>query len=397
MVSLQAGQRPNTCGDESKADAPLVAELVTTRAELDRLAGDWNELLRDSKANTVFLTWEWISTWLDTVYPDAPLFVVAVRDSEDRLMAIAPFYLSDLSLSGLLKYKCLRIFGDCQSGAEYGDIIVRGGFEDAAMNCLVQELLTHSSVWDCIWIPNMAGWTGVHERFSKVCTEFGLYMHKRSREFSMVTLPGAHEAYLKQLSRNRREQIRRKTRQAEKSHDVESICCDHRDELPRVLSDLFVLHRRRWESVGQAGSFVRRPLMQRFYESFAPIALQRGWLHLHALKVDGVVRAIQYGYAYDGVFSQLQEGYDPDVFDGVGNVLRNHVIRTCIENGVREYDFLGGFTEHKRRWGAEVREGLDLLIGRRSLRNRLLFWRDIWPTGRFLQQGRPANEGRSHA
>jgi len=371
-------------------------EIVTSREELEFYAKEWNELLASSDADTIFLTWEWISTWLDSVYPDGELLVVFVRDNNARLIGIAPFYLSDIHFLGLIKYRCLRIIGDCQSGGEYGDIIVRRGFEYAAMACVMQELLRYYKVWDCIWIPNMAGWIDVHERFSKVCKEFELYMHERICEFSSFRLPDTHEAYLKQLSRNRREQIRRKTKQLEKSHDVESIRCDHPDKLPQFLSDLFTLHRKRWESVGQAGSFVRRPPMKRFYESFAPIALHKGWLHLHALKVDGVVCAIQYGYAYEGVFSQLQEGYDPAAFEGIGNVLRNQVIEVCIEKGLHEYDFLGGFTEHKRRWGAEQRKGLALFIGRRSLKNQLLFWKNVWPTGRFILEGRPANEGRSH-
>jgi len=166
--------------------------------------------------------------------------------------------------------------------------------------------------------------------------------------------------------------------------------------LPEQLSNLFELHRRHWESIGQLGSFVRRPLMRQFYESFAPKSLRQGWLRLYVLKVDGVIQATQYGYVYDGVFHALQEGYVPKNFDGIGNVLRNLVFKECIEEGLQEYDFLGGFTEHKRLWRAEPREGYNLFIGRRSLKNQLLFWKNIWPTGRFIQEGRPANEGRSH-
>ena len=136
--------------------------------------------------------------------------------------------------------------------------------------------------------------------------------------------------------------------------------------------------------------------MKRFYESFAPVALRMGWLRLRAMKVDGVIKAILYGYAYGGVFSALQEGRDPKDSSEAANVLHDLEIKACIEEGLREHDSLGGFTEHKRRWGAEPRQGCDLFIGRRSLKNSLLFWKNIWPTGRFIQEGRPANEGRSH-
>ena len=92
------------------------------------------------------------------------------------------------------------------------------------------------------------------------------------------------------------------------------------------------------------------------------------------------------GYIHNGAYLQMQEGFNPDFVDGVGNVLRHHVISLCIEEGLKEYDFLGGFTEHKRRWGAQVRSGYDVLIGNDSLKSRLLINLRFWPSGRYLQQ-----------
>ena len=177
---------------------------------------------------------------------------------------------------------------------------------------------------------------------------------------------------------------------------MELIQCDDADHLSEMLSTLFDLHRRRWESAGQDGSFVRRPLMQRFYESFALVAFRHGWLRIHALKIDGVVKAILYGYVYEGVFSALQGGRDPDDSSGTTDILYNFEFESCIKEKLHEYDFLGGFSAYKRHWGAEVRNGCDLLVGKRSLKNHLLFWKEIWPTGRLVKEGGPASEGRSH-
>ena len=85
------------------------------------------------------------------------------------------------------------------------------------------------------------------------------------------------------------------------------------------------------------------------------------------------------------MFHSLQEGFDPDATKGIGNVLRARVIARCIEEKLAGYDFLGTMSDHKRRWGAEERLGWDFLIGRPSLKNRLLFSRKIWPTGRYLR------------
>lgn len=395
MTSLHANHTSNTSVVAGKADVRLVTEVVTTREELDRIAGDWNELLRDSKADTIFLTWEWVSTWLDTVYPDARLFVVAVRDGDGRLIAIAPFYRGDLRLLGLVKYKCLRIIGDCQSGAEYADVIIRRSFEKQAMNVVIEELLSHQDVWDCMWFPNVANWTGADHR---VADSLGwhFHVHRRQVVFSALELPEMYEEYLSLLARRHRSNIRRHEKGLCAAHKVELQRCQNESQLPEFIDALFLLHGKRWQSVGQTGSFVRRPPMERFYESFAPKALRKGWLRLYVLKVDGVTKAAQYGYAYGDVYYSVQEGYDPESFNGIGNILRNRVFKACIKGGLQEYDFLGGFTDHKRHWGAKQRYGKDIFIGKKSLKNSLLFWKNIWPTGRFIQEGRPANEGRSH-
>ena len=70
----------------------------------------------------------------------------------------------------------------------------------------------------------------------------------------------------------------------------------------------------------------------------------------------------------------LQEGFDPEFTEhGVGNVLRAHVFRDCIERKLATYDFLGGVTSHKLSWGAEVKKSIRAKTGQRTTKNRLLF------------------------
>jgi len=371
----------------------LSAQVITSYEELRAYAPEWNGLLAQSQANSIFLTWEWLSTWLETVGLDAPLLTVAIRNNGGELVAVAPFYRTTLRFLGLMSYKCLRFIGDCLCGSEYPDIIVRDDCKEEALALIMKTLLDCSSSWDCIYLPSVAGWTGAYERFHYMFARGDVFIHERSSEFSAIKLPDTHEAYLTQFSRKHRGNIRRATQRLVASHNVEMVRCGSEDTLPKSLQGLFDLHRRRWESVGQFGSFVRKPLMKRFYERFAPQALRRGWLRLFLLEVDGAMAAVQCGYAYNGSFSAIQEGRKPESFGAVGNILRNLAIEACIEEGLAEYDFLGKISKHKRLWHAESRGGYELFIGRKSLKNRPLFWKSIWPTGRYIQEGRPANGG----
>jgi hypothetical protein len=318
--------------------------------------------------------------------------VAAARDQAGTLVGLAPFYRDKLRLLGVMPVNCLRVLGDSQSGAEYADMILRTGVQDAAAGAMLRTL-TAAGGWDCIWLPNVASWTGSEVRISRACRAAGLKVHRRDRDFGSRDLPSTYDEVLQSLSSNMRSTLRRQGEKMLAADGCEIVFCERADQLPEMLEALFTLNHQRWQSVGQVGTFVRRTSMRKFYETFATEALDHGWLRLAGMKMGGRYVAVQFGYAYGGVFHQLQEGFEPAIA-GAGNALRIAVVRRCIEEGLAAYDFLGGYSEHKRRWGAQERVGCDLFIGARSAIGRLLFQKQVWPTGRYLRQTWPANEGR---
>lgn len=114
--------------------------------------------------------------------------------------------------------------------------------------------------------------------------------------------------------------------------------------------------------------------------------MKHGWLSIVVLEAAGRAVALQYGYRYKGIYLQLQEGFDPSHISGLGTALRKSAIDLFIRGSIREYDFLGGYTEHKRRWQAIERAGCDFLIANHRPLSRLLFNSGIWPTGRYLKR-----------
>lgn len=358
-------------------------------ATLRDLRSGWNELLQHSDANSVFLTYEWMEAWLSGVCPRARLTIISVRSPSGELLGLAPFYRTSFRLLRLLPIRGLRVLGDVGAGAEYPDLIVRHGYEPAVAAALMSALL-ESAPSACVWMQRIAGWTGARERVLAAAQAANLQWYERPHVFAAAPLPNSFDEYLANLSGNQRSTLKRRTKQLQKAARVEFETCTAPAQLSGMLEDLFRLHELRWRADGQPGAFARRPAMMAFYRTFAPVALAQGWLRIYALRLDGVVQAIQYGYLYDGVYSQLQEGFDPAGPEGTGNVLRLMAIERLIAEGARTYDFLGEFTEHKRRWGAEQRVGCDLLLGRRTLKNRALFTRPIWPTGRYLHEHHPA-------
>jgi CelD/BcsL family acetyltransferase involved in cellulose biosynthesis len=365
------------------------AECLQDWAAIASLEPEWNRLLGESAADSIFLTWEWIRCWADVMGAQIRPLVVAVRDERGELVGIAPMYQAKLRLAHTIQYRVLRVMADFPTGADYSDWIVRRGCEDAATAAIVRALATFRS-WDFIWMPRMAGWTGSFDRIVSACRASGLPCRTRTHDFAAFPLPADRDVYFRSLSRNKRQALNSETKRIMNRPTVEIVRCETEDQLPAFLNALFDLHGRRWTEKGGTGTFKNRPLEIDFYRAFAPIALKRGWLCLIALREEGEFKAIQVGYVYRNVFYQLQEGFDPGYVPGAGNVLRAKVIEDCIRQGLEAYDFLGDMSEHKRRWQATLREGHDLFIGRSTLKNLLLTKPGVWPSGRYLLQVSPA-------
>jgi len=373
--------------DPELSTTRLETEVLTERADLEAMAEEWNDLLFQSAVCTVFLTWEWISAWLDAMRPDARLFVVAVRDDQGRLAAIGPFYRARCTLVRLLPYRCLRILGDAGAGSDYGNLIARKDIEADATSAVLSCLAKQGGSWDLIWLASMGPTIDAARGLEEAVKRHGFACRTRGVEFARIRLPSSFEEYLAGLPAKVRYQMRRGVERLEGQFGGLLATCRRREDLGTALEDLFTLHGSRWQERGGPGVFAD-PRMRSFYHALGQRMLARGWLRLDRALVGDRVVAAQVGFSFQGVFYELQRGFSPDFTNipgGLGTALRSMVLRRCFSEGVRTYDFLGGFTEDKHRAGAERTGGCDMLIVRGSLPNRLLFLSNTWPTGRYLK------------
>jgi len=371
----------------------MICQVITDRRALQELGSEWNELLAQSRADSIFLTWEWISGWMETLGGDVTPLVVTARDVDGKLCGLLPAYRTRFALFKAIRFRGLRIIGDGVSGGEYGSVIARRDVEAEATVAVMERLAQRAMRWNVLWIPN-AGPT--EERSAALLDgvqRLGILLRTRPAEFAQIPLPGSFEAYLQSLPQKIRYQMRRGMERAEREHGARLVRCTNEARLGEALGDLRRLHEARWLRRGQRGTFAEASKRD-FYMRVAQSTLRRGWLRLDFLHVDGRAVAAQIGFAYHGVFYELQRGFDPSfpkIPAGLGAALRCMVIQRCIEDGIRTYDFLGEYSGDKQRAGALRTVGRDLLLIRPSLRGALLDWLAVWPRGRyFVERARPS-------
>lgn len=387
---------PKRCeNNNSSSPAQLTCRLISDWHDFEKLEPQWNKLLRQSDADCLFLTWEWINCWRNTApYHITPY--ILVLEQVDEVFAIAPFYVQKYKLCNLFSFKGLRVLADQGIGSEYGNFIVKADHSLAYKQQLWQILQqqNHTQNWDFIWLTNIASWTEGGQNFEQsLFSQSHLHSQHREVEFASTALQQfsdddkntdkLDERILVKLSKSLRTNIKQTTKRLTKVANIEYRFSDTHT-LSRDLDSLFTLHNQRWQLAGIVGSFAKRPQLQHFYQAFAPIALTNQQLQLVLLEHDGKVKAAQYGYIYNQQFLAIQEGFDPREEKGLGQVLRLHAFNQCCQQKLTKYDFLGGYTNHKRRWLADKLQGKDIFVYNNKLKNTLFRLNKIWPSGRAL-------------
>ena len=102
---------------------------------LTRCATSGTCCLSRSRFDTIFLTWEWQSTWWRHLGAQrGPLYLLAAREA-GRLIGILPLYLSQAD-----DVHCLTVVG-CVEVSDYLDLIIEAGQEDAVYDAFLSWLI----------------------------------------------------------------------------------------------------------------------------------------------------------------------------------------------------------------------------------------------------------------
>jgi CelD/BcsL family acetyltransferase involved in cellulose biosynthesis len=316
------------------------------------LREEWDELLAASPANCLFLTWEWLYTWWKHLGGRRRLHLLLVRDGRE-LAAIAPLAWRPPALISLLPFPALEFLGTGIVGSDHLDIIVRRGREREAHDAVATALADAPSVElaevnrESSFAAEFARRLGqgdwsIRDTPTEVCPFIDLAGH-------------SWESYLASLG-SHGESAQRRLKNLMKRFDVRFELVRTEAERREALDALVRFHTRRWNERGGSEVFGTPELLS-FYDEVSHVALQRGWLRLFVLRLDGRPASILHAYRYGRSLCYYQGGFDLTFRkESIGLVLLGLTIRHAIEEGATEYDFLRGAEPYKFSWASKVRE-----------------------------------------
>jgi CelD/BcsL family acetyltransferase involved in cellulose biosynthesis len=332
----------------SDADG-FAVERIATAAGFETLRPEWQALLEGNEADCLFMTWEWLSCWWRRLAKRRRLCVLTVR-RKGELVAIAPFAIRPAELGRLVPFRTLEFMGMGEIGSDYMDIIVQAGQEQGALRSLADYLQQHRLVLDFRRVD------AASPRISSLLSmlEGEGWRPERSITDSCPYIPLAgHDwkSFIATVSRSHRANVNRRVRRlSELFKDVEFKRASTEQERRDCFTLFLRLHQLRWSGKERSNAFTG-PGTLAFHTEFSQLALERGWLRLFVLKLDGEPAASTYSFRYRDTFYYYQAGYDPKYADhSVGLATLTLAVQDAIQDGVACYDMLHGNQGYKSLW-----------------------------------------------
>jgi CelD/BcsL family acetyltransferase involved in cellulose biosynthesis len=320
--------------------------ILTDESGFAALHGQWNALLAGSRANTLFLTWEWQTTWWRCL-GEGNLYLLTWYD-QGQLVAIAPLYLHHDN-GGRRRFDLVG----CVEVSDYLDVIVAAGWEEAAYSALLDWLCSDlCPPWDVTGLCNLAEASLTHWRLPELAAQHGLEAVSELEDVCpLILLPDSFETYLQEnLSKKQRHEVRRKLRRIEEEAAVRWYVVDGSSDLANATDAFLRLHRL---SKAEKQEFMTGE-MEAFFREIIQVLHAAGWLYLAFIEVNEAQAAVMLGFVYDGRLLVYNSGYDPASYSELspGIVLTTRIIEDAIQRELHVFDFLQGNEVYKYRFGA---------------------------------------------
>lgn len=328
--------------------AALEVEMVEDVYAFAALRAEWRELLENSSADCIFLTWEWMYTWWKHLSTGRQLHLITVRRG-GRLVGIAPLAVRPRQPQRLFPFHALEFIATGSVGSDYLDFIIRRGEEAAVTEAFATSLADGELMLELSQVKLSSthaggfaarlqeqGWTA-----SRMVTDICPYVDLEGHTW---------ESYVASLGKAHRSNVRRRLRNLQNLFAVSWEQAASEESRERCFRRLLELHTQRWETREGSDALNSRALVE-FHDEWTRLALKRGWLRLCLLSLDREPVAAVYGLRYGATFHFYQSGFDPAYSShSVGLAALAMSIRGAVEEGAVEYDLLHGSESYKFLW-----------------------------------------------
>lgn len=309
----------------------------------------WKPLFLVSCNASIFLSEEWLQTWLD-VYGREFQGLWVSWDEDQRIVGGCLLLTRTVRKRFVpLRSLYLNATGEASERtplAEFNDILHVSGYEDAITRDFLD--LLNAIEWDRLLLSGHQE-CGLLARLIPGLPAAEVECETRAAPY--VDLAALSDATFEtSLTANTRSQIRRSGRlYAEKLGELSITVASSREEALHFLEGLAQLHNARWQAKGESGSFAHAAVLN-FHRQFISRAWSSRVADLIRVSAGATVIGYLYNFTHLGKVYFFQSGfvYDADARLKPGMLTHSMSIEHYRRQGSREYDFLAGDAQYKR-------------------------------------------------
>lgn len=334
---------------------------------LINLQDEWEALHQQSYNPSIFMTWEYVRTWWEHLGKNHMLWLMTARDAKGKLVGIAPLMRTRHTQVKMLSWEQIEFIGS-STHSDHTDFIIQKGLEKEIIPAFLEALSSREVAnWDVIAlnsIPDDSPSIVALHRLEDVNWE-----QEKTAICPYIPLADTDwDTHFANLSKRKRKEVRKKYRDLEAAHgdQWQYHIVDKLEDVRPTMRAMMDMHQEKWDAIEHHdGAFVHDDVAA-FHLDVAERLLQRGWLRLQTLHIEGELAAVLYNFIYQNRVFDFASGLNQKYADiSAGQILTAESLKNAIDNGIYEYDFLRGEEEYKFRWGAQERITYTLrFIGR---------------------------------
>ncbi len=354
--------------------------LLRTVAELEAIKPAWLELLACSRANEPTLSPHWLLPWWKQFGArEGRQLLVGVFEDAGNLVGMAPMVRRTSWHRGCIPLRVLEFLASGEPArdaicSDYLNLLSRPGYETPVADAFADSLASGEfGAWDTVSLCMMDAETGSAERLRVGFARHGLQATvQETTRAPFIALPHSWEEYTKQLSKKNRQMIKYTLRDFDRWAGSDQCVREAKtvEDLERGSLILMSLHKLRWEKAESGGVF-RSPFFLGFHHEAMRALLEAGALQLLWLVARGQPVAAMYNLVWNNKVYFYQSGRNPELPSQIrpGAVIIAKAIQKAIEEGRREFDFLGGVSTYKMQLATATRSIVRLHVYRPGLRS----------------------------
>ena len=303
---------------------------------------DWNDLVRRSQADYVFLRAEWLLAWHDAFGGDVRVVEVW---SNSALIGGAAFVANGAEWTLLGR-----------GPSDYADLLISREIREAEAREAVDKIL------DCAFNAGAQ-----HVILAGVPIDGVTPRRLRSAghhvtEFRTTPAPSMDMSVVEKAARKK--SLRRHTNKLSRAGPLNFITSTSAGEIDPRLYGFFEQHVARWAPTSTPSLF-NDPRNREFYHAMVARLAPAGVVRLLEVVLDGRVVAAHLGFVHGGRFTWYKPTFDPAYARfSPGEVLLKRLLEDAQKEPVDEFDFTVGDEAFKLRFATRVRTIVDLRVDR---------------------------------